>query len=184
MLNVHERKIIADMDLLRKAEVLDKAGNKIKLRDLWAEAPAVFVFLRHFGCEACRKHATEVWKLKDHLQAKGAKIHFIGNGTPHFLNVFVEENNMSEASFYTDPSLASFKAAGFRKGFWIDPGEMHSRGEFLWLAINFQIKHGHEEGNVWQLGGVLVVGKDGNPIYQFTSQMMGHFPPIDDIKVK
>lgn len=182
VISLNENKIIADLAKLSRAQVFDKQGLKISLKSLWEEKTSVLVFLRHFGCQSCREHASQVWNNRQKIEQSGAKIHFIGNGTVNFMNSFVEDMGLQEASNFTDPQLNAFRAAGFRKGFWIDPGEMHSRGEFLWLAINHQLKFGYETGDVWQLGGVLVVSTGGRVTYQYTCQIMGKFPPVDDIK--
>jgi peroxiredoxin len=177
---ISENKISADALALGTCVVLSEDGKKKSLRSLWEKQSAIFVFLRHFACDACRSHALEVWENRDKYQAHGAQIHFIGNGAPQFLKAFKDQFGLQSASFYTDPTLKSFKAAGFRKGFWIDPGEMYTRSEFLWLAVKHQMRQ-TGQGNVWQLGGVLVVKPGGKIAYQFTSQTMGHFPPTSDI---
>ena len=175
-----DTKICADGFKLSTCSVLDEDGNKIQLRTLWEKQPAILIFLRHFACDACRKHAVEVWEQRKMYEGKGARIHFIGNGAPHFMKQFKEQYGLEDASFFTDPTLNTFNAAGFRRGFWIDPGEMHSRSEFLWLATRYAMRK-TGSGNVWQLGGVLVICPGGVVKYQFISQMMGEFAPSTDI---
>lgn len=180
MFTIPDNSIVANMKELSKCNLLNADGKEIPARFLWESQPAILIFLRHFACQACQAHAVEVWKQRKQYESKGALLHFIGNGAPHFINSFKQQNGLDEASFFTDPSLKAFRAAGFRKGFWIDPGEMHSRGEFIWLAIRYQMKMTNE-GNVWQLGGVLVISPQAEVKYQFISQAMGDFPPMEDI---
>jgi peroxiredoxin len=181
---VNDTSIHVDMDEFKMCTVLDETGRSNPLRSLWEKQPAIFIFLRHFGCDACRRHALEVWDNREKYQQKGAKLHFIGNGNPECLADFKEKYNLQQASFFTDPSLKSFKAAGYKKGFWIDPGTMHTRQEFLYKALKFiSAKENIKYGNVWQLGGVLAIKPGGIPTYQFTSLTMGHFPPINDISL-
>jgi peroxiredoxin len=180
MKSVCDNKIHVDMSKLSQCVLLNADGTKHVASSLWEHAPAILVFLRHFACDACRRHATEVWEKRDLYQVNGAKIHFVGNGDRAYMVEFQKKFGLQEASFFTDPTLKAFDAAGFRRGFWIDPGEMHRRGEFLWLAVRHQMRQ-TGSGNVWQLGGILAVCPGGRPTYQFTSQTMGHFPPADDI---
>lgn len=182
MLSIPDNKIRANMIMLPNCNLIKEDGSILPLHSLWKERTAILVFLRHFACDACRKHAVEVWNNREVYRAKGAEIHFIGNGPAQFIKTFKEDHKLQGASFYTDPSLKSFHAAGFKKGFWISPGAMHSRPEFLRLALNYQLK-GSSHGNVWQLGGVLVVKPDGTVPYQFTSQAMGDFAPTTDAAV-
>lgn len=177
-----DREIRVKMADFSRCTVLTESGESIEVRTFWEKAPAIFIFLRHFACEACRRHAVEVWENRKLYEEKGAIIRFIGNGDARFLADFKKLHRMQESNFYTDPSLKTFLAAGFKKGFWIDPGAMHTRSEFLYKALKFSAnKENTGSGNVWQLGGVLVVRPGGVPVYQFTSLTMDHLPPRSDI---
>ncbi|MBO9666041.1 MAG: redoxin domain-containing protein [Bdellovibrio sp.] len=181
---VNDNSIQVDIGELKMCTVLNETGAAIPLRSLWEKQPAIFIFLRHFGCDACRRHALEVWDNRAKYEQKGARLHFIGNGNPECMVDFKKTYNLQEASFFTDPSQKSFKAAGFKRGFWIDPGTMHTRQEFLYKALKFtSSRENAKYGNVWQLGGVLVIKPGGVPAYQFTSLTMGHFPPVKDISL-
>ncbi|MBC7740908.1 MAG: redoxin domain-containing protein [Bdellovibrionaceae bacterium] len=182
MLNVSNRKLIVNIEDLSKCLLTKEDDSKVSVRSLWQRQTAILIFLRHYACEACRLHAFEVWEKKEAYQKNGARIHFIGNGESNYIKGFKEKLGIQDASFFTDPKLDSFKAAGFKRGFWISPGKMHSRAEFLMLALKHKDQlHAAGSGNIWQLGGVLVINPQGQPIYQFTSQAMGDFQPANDI---
>lgn len=184
MAQINDFQIHVDMKKFSMCTLTRENGETVSIRSLWEKQPAIFVFLRHFACDSCRQHAVEVWENREKYQSKGAAIHFIGNGAPSFLKNFKDTFGLQEASFFTDPTLRAFQAAGFRRGFWIDPGTMHSRPEFLYKALRFGMKPGNAGyGNIWQLGGVLAIRPGGTPTYQFTSLTMGHFPPATDIPV-
>lgn len=170
------------MATLSMCTLLNENGDTIAIRSLWEKQPAILVFLRHFACDACRRHAVEVWENRELYQEKGARIHFIGNGNVHFMKDFKKTFGLDQASFFTDPTLKTFNAAGFKKGFWIDPGDMHTRPEFLYKALRHTLKKSNaESGNIWQLGGILVVRPGSVAAYQFISLSMGHFPPTSDV---
>jgi len=40
---------MADLEILKTLTVLDSEGSSHPLAEVWAERPAVLVFLRHFG---------------------------------------------------------------------------------------------------------------------------------------
>ncbi len=177
---VPDTKIKADSDELAQCYLKDENDNVIVARELWKDHTAVLVFLRHFACAACRFHAEEVWADRAKYESKGAKISFIGVGDTHFIKKFKEQVGITDAPIYTDPSLKIFDAAGFKRGFWIDPGNMHTRPEFISLAIQHTMKK-TGSGNVWQLGGILVIKPSGNIVYQYTSQTMDDVPPNKDV---
>jgi hypothetical protein len=180
MKTVSDSTIYADPAQLSLCLLTDENNRSIPMQSLWEKQTAIFIFLRHFACEACRTHALQVWNHRASYVEKGAKLHFIGNGSVHFMKAFKESYQLQDASFFTDPTLRSFQAAGFRRGFWINPGEYLSRPKFLGLAIRQAILDPNQ-GDVWQLGGILVVHPGGKISYQFTSQAIGHFPPSADI---
>lgn len=180
MAQVGDKTITVNIRALAMTSLLNEAGDAVPVHSLWEKQPAILIFLRHFACDQCRIHALDVWKNRELYESKGAKLHFIGNGSPYFLSEFKKAHGLEGASFFTDPSLKIFSAAGFRKGFWIAPGEAIARAQFLSAAIKQQLRR-TGEGSVWQLGGVLAVKPGGKVTYQYTSQMLGDFPPANDV---
>lgn len=179
---VGDTRIRANISSLAKIYVMDENEQITLLGDLWKKDTVLLVFLRHFACAACRAHVRQILENKESLESKGVKIYFIGNGTPYFMRGFKEHFNLQEAKIFTDPSLKSFDAAGFKRGFWIDPGNMHTRPEFITQAIFHTLKK-TGSGNVWQLGGILAIQAGGKITYQYTSQTMDDHPPNKDIVV-
>jgi peroxiredoxin len=172
-----------DIITLSKCKVFDENGSETELYNLWQKQPAVFIFLRHFACIACRAHATEVWKRKAEFESRGAKIHFIGNGSPDFIKKFKEDLGIQEASVFTDPSLVSFKAAGFKRGFL---AAMGPRSIVNGAKLILERKEGSgtpgKAGDLWQLGGTLAIKRDGKIAYHYISEAFGDFHPENDGK--
>lgn len=177
---IPDTKIYANINQLSHCYIKDENDYVIPAGDLWKNQTAVIVFLRHFACEMCRLHAAEVWQNRDMYEKKGAKIALIGNGDVSNLKKFKSRMKMEEAAVYTDPTLKTFDAAGFRRGFWVNPGSLHSRPEFIAKAITHTLKS-TGSGNVWQLGGILVVKQNGAISYQYTSQTLDDIPPSSDV---
>lgn len=177
---VGEREIIANVRKLAACEILDEAGKPVAIQSLWSDQPAILIFLRHFACDLCQRHALDVWENRSKYEEKGAKIHFISNGNAHFISEFKKLLGLEAASVFTDPTMKAFEAAGFRKGFWIDPGEYMRRVPFMIAAVRHEMRR-TGQGSVWQLGGVLAVKPGDKITYQYTSQMLGDFPPSHDV---
>ncbi len=172
-----------DSGFLGNCKALDEKGDAVELKTLWSAGSAILVFLRHFACVACRAHATQVWSDREKYEKGGARIHFIGNGTPSYILRFKEDLGIMDASILTDPSLESFRAAGFRKGFLASHGPRSMVNGAKLLAQGHQQKlPGGGAGSVWQLGGIIVVKPDGKVAYQYVSEALGDFPPEKDIE--
>lgn len=171
-----------DLSKFSNAYVMNENGKEIKISTLWENQNVLFIFLRHFGCIACRGHAQQIWKDRKKYEANGSKIIFIGNGTPEYIKYFKEDLEIQDAPIYTDPTLRAFTAAGFRRDF---------RGLVNMTTLTNAVKlfsEGHRQtsiakaaGDRWQLGGVVVMRKDNQLAYHYISQALGDFPPEKDV---
>lgn len=171
----------ADIVQLANCELIDENRSQIKMGLLWQKQTSVFVFLRHFGCISCRAHAKQVWSLREQYEKSNAKLYFVGNGNPDFIMDFKNELGLGDAVIYTDPSLKSFYAAGFQRGFF------RTFGPKSLINISRLKKQGYsngekDSGDFWQLGGVLVIKKDGKIAYHFISEAVGDFPAEEEVK--
>ena len=151
-------------------------GAKIKLGQLWQKKPVIFVFLRHFACIACRAHAKQVWQRREEYEKIGSLV-FIANGEAEYIEHFRENLGLEGALILTDPSLQSFRAAGFHHGFryivqiptLVNVWKMTKQG-------HKQVSYTKKAGTHWQLGGLLVVNMAGQVTYQYVSESLGDFP--------
>jgi peroxiredoxin len=171
-----------DLFSLSKCKLLGENGEVVIAGDLWKTRTIVFIFLRHFACIACRAHAVQVWAHRAHYEKNNAKIVFVSNGPAMFITGFKEELSLSGAPVFTDPTLESFRACGFMRGFFraLSPRSLLNSASLY--------KEGHrqgaktlESGDLWQLGGVVVV-KPGNEVaFHFISEATGEFPTDDEM---
>ncbi len=170
---------------LANAKIFDEQEQPNTFGKLWTKQTTMFVFLRHFACIACRTHAKQIWEQKDKYQQNGAKIVFIGNGSPHFIHIFRQDLQLGDAPIYTDPSLESFRAAGFKRGFLKALGPTAIKNGLKMASQgNKQSTYTKAAGDLWQLGGVLVVKPDGTVPYHYISEVLGDYPPEDDLKTQ
>ena len=63
----------------------------------------------------CRELAAQVRGVTPDIEKKGARVVFIGNGTPFMAQAFKEDFGVTSA-LYTDPTLAVYEAAGMKRG--------------------------------------------------------------------
>lgn len=167
---------------LAGCHVQDENGSQIKMAYLWKYQTIIFIFLRHFGCISCRAHAAQVWLDREKYEKNGAKIVFIGNGNSNYIDFFKEDLKIQGAPVFTDPSLKSFQAAGFKRGFLAALGPKSlMAGIKMFRDGQRQGAYSKETGDLWQMGGVLVVRPNGTVAYHYISQLLGDYPPENDI---
>jgi AhpC/TSA antioxidant enzyme len=118
-----------------------------------------------------------VWSQRHTLERSGARLVFIGNGQPNWIDGFRRDLGIDQGVVLTDPSLSSFKAAGMKHGFF---QLMRPQS-----AINIRklSKEGYSQGSLsadsgshFQMGGVLAVSRFGKVMYHFASTSVGDFP--------
>jgi hypothetical protein len=92
------------------------------------------------------------------IRAGNAEVHVIGSGTPNFIAGFRDETGW-DGPIYSDPSLASFRAAELKRGVTntLDP---RSLGK-AFSAFRSGNRQGRTQGDAWQQGGVVVVKPGG-----------------------
>lgn len=116
-------------------------------------------------------------RLED-IRRRGAELVLIGNGAQNFARAFREDLDL-DCQVLVDPDLASYRAAGLRRG----------RVELLSPRVPLNalraLKEGFRQksvqGDPWQLGGVFVVKPGGRLAYRYISSEAGDHAPIDDI---
>jgi hypothetical protein len=166
-----------DIEQLSLTPVFAGPERALQLGQLWKKQPVVLVFLRHFACIACRAHAAQIWGERQKFERSGVKIIFIGNGQPNWVERFREDLGIQQGVVLTDPSMNSFKLAGFKNGFFnlVRP---QSAINMLKLAKDgyTQSAYSPDAGSHWQMGGILAISKRGNVLYHFASKAVGDFP--------
>lgn len=111
----------------------------------------------------------------------GAKVAFIGVGKPWMAQGFDEEFGLGKAGaqVLTDPSLASFRAAGMKHGLW------RTLGPQTWPAGLRALLAGHRQGKTqgdpWQQGGALVVSAEGATVFRHVDGSAGDHVRLDAV---
>ena len=114
----------------------------------------------------------------DLIRGAGADLYVIGNGSPSFIAGFREETGW-DGPIYTDPSLATFRAAELKRGVarTFDPRGL-ARGV---AAFARGQRQGRTQGDPWQQGGVLVVAPTGDVLWHHASGTPGDNASAEDI---
>lgn len=153
---------------------LDLAGRTVTTADVVGDRPTVMVFLRHFGCLLCAEHAAQIEAMRPAIEARGAKVAFVGNGNVGFARAFAEDQHV-RAPLVVSPDRTAYDALGFEKGVastFAPSSVLHAVRAFF---------GGHRQGPVqgapWQQGGVAVVLPGGAVPWVYRSREAGDHPP-------
>lgn len=126
----------------------------------------------------CREHVVQLHRRIQDIRAAGAELVVIGNGAPHFIAGFREVTGY-DGPLYTDPSLAAYRAARFKRSAWrlVHPkAALHAA-----RALSRGFLQGRTQGDAAQQGGVLVVRPSGEVVYRYASAMSGDHPDLDEV---
>ena len=134
---------------------LDAASTSLRA---FSSIPIVVVFVRHYGCIFCRERAAEVRAHRAAIEQKGARIVFVGNGLPAMAREFATQN-ADGLPVLSDPSKRAFELAGMRRG--LSTVLRPSMLKNAWRAFRSGHRQTKVQGDPWQQGGALVLGKDG-----------------------
>ena len=164
--------------LLDALTVLDPNGRTIRLGELWADRPAVLVFVRHFGCLFCREQIAGMAPLRARVRSRGGELFVIGHGSVDQARAFQEEQAVSFPLF-TDPDRRAYCALGMRRGIRsvLTPGVL-MRSMRAWRN---GFRQSHVAGDPLQQGGVVVIAPGGTELYRFVSHEAGQHAPAPEI---
>lgn len=162
--------------------IIMEDNKRIKISTLWKNQTIVFIFIRHFSCISCRAHADQVWKNKKVYEKNGAKIVFIGSGSAEQIKIFKEDLSIDEAVVCSDPDLRTFKIIGFKRGIYstLGPQALFNRLDLLKKGY-VQIEKNKDDGDRWQIGGILVVKPNDTIAYKYVSEALGDHPEANNI---
>jgi hypothetical protein len=167
-----------DVKKLGSSQVLSESGLHILMSSFWKDHPAVFVFLRHFGCIAGRAHATQLWGERAKFEKKGSRLVFISNGPPGMIKAFKEDLKI-EAEVFTDPGLSVYSLCGFKRSIVATVGPKSLKARMDLKKQGFEQKGIH--GDIWQQGGVIAIGPQNKVLFHFVSEYLGDFPESNEM---
>lgn len=113
-------------------------------------------------------------KFADH----GGDLVIIGNGAPNFIAGFREHTGYTGA-LYTDPSLRSYEALALTRSLRSSVN-LRTIGSAV-TALRGGFRQRKVQGDVWQQGGVFVVGIDGGIHLAYRAEYAGDMPALNDV---
>lgn len=143
-----------DIPRLAAAPLLDEAGIEVDAGALWAEKPAIVVFVRHFGCMFCRAQAAALQEAEPAISSAGGHLAVVGNGAPRFIAELRRVTGF-EGPVLTDPSREAYRACGFLRGVRSNVNLATARQALRTFGKGF--RQGRTQGDPWQQGGAVAM---------------------------
>jgi hypothetical protein len=160
---------------LATASVLDVRGSPSLLGEHWRRHPAVVAWLRHYGCVFCREQAAAMRAVSADIEALGAELVFVGNGSPAQARDF-QQQFAPDSIVLTDPDLRTYGLIGARRGVLRTVGPRAWRAGLR--ALSSGARQTRVKGHPFQQGGVLVLVPGDRVVYSYMSKEAGDHPPV------
>ena len=112
------------------------------------------------------------------IEAAGARLVIIGNGSPSFIAGFREKSGFT-GPIYTDPTLDLHRALHLRRDLRSSVNLNTLRSALRAYRGGFRQKS--IEGDAFQQGGVFVVDEAGELLYEYRSRFAGDHPRVEDM---
>jgi len=157
------------IDAIADIALPDQDESPVRLRDLWADGPAVIVWLRQFGCPFCRAYAVQLNRARGRFQEAGARLVLIGQGTPDDARRFRRHLGI-DLQILTDIDRVTYLWAGTKLAALdelIGP-RVVARG-LLAMAQN-RVLLGHNTADEAQLGGSIIVTPNRTIVFSHISR--------------
>ncbi|MBS2018054.1 MAG: redoxin family protein [Deltaproteobacteria bacterium] len=171
-------------DALLACEVARAEGGTVTLGELVRGQVTLLLFVRQFGCAGCSQRLTELVRYLKALRAAGVNVVVVGCGSADDARGFRDRFALDArpVTVVTDPSLAAQRAAGLHRSHW---GVLGAKGTYNLLRA---MANGHRnawgKGDFYQLGGTILVGRDGVVALHHEERHLGESLVMGDVSEK
>ena len=156
-------------------------GRRVPFGDRVGGCPVLVLFLREAGCIACAEQVYDLAPRLPELAALGVRVVLIGNGAPENMSTFLTRHGLTDkpVEVYTDPTLASYRAAALARSAWA------THGPFALVDFVRALTRGHRpgpiDGNLRQQGGALLFDDAGRIVWSHRNTSLGDHPDPSDV---
>jgi hypothetical protein len=127
----------------------------------------------------CQQQVAELRPHVEELRHIGVEPYVVGSGSPQQAQQFAEHMNAGDLPIFSDKSLASYRAAGFKRS--AVATILHPASWLRGARVAWKYRQGRTMGDPWQLGGALLVRTDGSVNWRFRSESSGEHPTIPQL---
>lgn len=125
-----------------------------------------------------RQQAAAMMKIKEQAIAHNATVIAIGSGSCDQAKHFSTQFNFT-GEIYLDEKLQAYKAFGLERGFFKTLGPSSIAKGFSALRQGF--RQGWHAGDLWQQGGVFVLGPGEQLLYEHRDKVAGDHADMNEV---
>ncbi len=125
-----------------------------------------------------RQQAAALMVIKGRLEASGVALIAIGSGSPEGARRFMDTLGFS-ADMYVNPDLSAYRAFRLERGIWKTLGPASLVRGIRAMMQGF--RQGRPDGDLWQQGGVFVLGPGETLLFQHRNTSAGDHADLNAV---
>jgi peroxiredoxin len=123
----------------------------------------------------------QLHRAREDFDAAGARLAAIGQGTPRYAEHFVEEYGLDGMQVLVDPDRKTYKTAGAKIATADELFHPRIVARGVKVSATERLVQGKTEQHGAQLGGVLVVARDGTVAWARMADDASDNAPVEDV---
>jgi peroxiredoxin len=123
----------------------------------------------------------QLHRARGDFEEAGARLAAIGQGTPRHAEHFVEEYDLDGMQVLVDPARKTYELAGAKIATVDELWHPKIVARATKIAATDRLIQGKTQGHNAQLGGVLVVARDGEIAYAHMADDASDNPPTEEV---
>ena len=123
----------------------------------------------------------QLHRHREEFEEAGARLAVIGQGTPRHAEHFIEEYGLDGMQVLVDPDRKTYKVAGAKIATVDELWHPRIVARGAKLTATDRLVQGRTQGHGAQLGGVLVVARDGRVVWAHLSEDASDNPPTEEV---
>ncbi len=117
-------------------------------------------------------------EIKERLDKTGVALVAIGSGSTGGARHFAEKLQF-KGEMYVNPDLRAYRAFGLERGIWRTLGPASLIRGIQTMGKGF--RQGRTDGDLWQQGGVFVMGPGEKMLFQHRNKSAGDHADLDAV---
>jgi peroxiredoxin len=123
----------------------------------------------------------QLHRHREEFEEAGARLAAIGQGTPRHAEHFVEEYGLEGMQVLVDPDRKTYRAAGAKIATVDELWHPRVVARAAKVTASDRLMQGRTQGHAAQLGGVLVVARDGRVVWARMADDASDNPPTEEV---
>ena len=123
----------------------------------------------------------QLHRHREEFEEAGARLAVIGQGTPRHAEHFIEEYGLDGMQVLVDPDRKTYKVAGAKIATVDELWHPRIVARGAKLTATDRLVQGRTQGHGAQLGGVLVIARDGRVVWAHLSEDASDNPPTEEV---